>query len=302
MNKYRGIVATALTITAILIPVIILLLGLVSGMKISNSSVRLALGVESVIGLVILLLHKSPDKKVEVLPDTIMKPRTIEDVEKLVEELEEKNRTLLSNYRDTTALLREKQLNFDDQEVYCKFLEAGLDDRLDNFSAACKRLLLLIRGPFHASAAVVWIIENDSNQMFAAGTSGQVAPSILDNPVKIKSAMLPSELRLLCEAQMRFAAPPSFDKPEPFLPEDKNIIDPPIDTSPLYLGSTLRVHDQIIGVVVLAPASNCRFQTKDLARLNHLSTAFALALFAIGNRPEAVAVVENKESYEVKKS
>lgn len=214
---------------------------------------------------------------------TVLKTRTMEDVERQVEALEEQNRQLRMAQREMAAAARQQKARMEDlataQRIMADSMEEGEAETLYG------RILDRLMETFGASSAALWRADPTGDQMRVCASAGQVAPNLREEPIPITEAMQPHDIRRACEGRLSAAGPAAPAIQTPRTRETEDILDlVPEEEGPPLLSALLRTEERLIGVCALSGPSEGRFAPGDAARLNTFAAVVALSMTNIEQR------------------
>jgi diguanylate cyclase (GGDEF)-like protein len=271
LETQRLVGSKAAVVAAFVAPVIILSVGT----KLDTLRASGILLLASCLLVETYLLSKlgvAPAKRGTLLPE-----RTVEDLEKLLEEVEEQNRKLRETHKELTLTARRAQGGTDDATVRYQLLAASLEE--NEIAQAYLSILEAVKEHFKADAGVIWAADYRAERLELKARSGPVSPSAGEEPIALRSNMQPSDVRLQCEDRLRKAIPSLPARPAPADKEAGGEKD-----GAEVIGAALRAGEKVIGAVVLACAEGGAFAEKDASRLATLSTGISLAIRSVEER------------------
>jgi len=221
---------------------------------------------------------------------TVLPPRTLEEVDKQVEELGEQNRRIRATYQEVVAVVREQKEKLDEAVVSQKIL--ALSTRNDATELLYENVLRTLMETFQATGAALWLTDEEHHHLFTRAIVGQVVPNLRESVIALDEAMQPSDIRRICEEKLRAAAPTPSGITSPPPPNDENILDPHPETRRPVLTTLLRHEEKIIGVIGLTGAREGAFLEKDVPRLSALAPTVALAAVNMEHRNRLARHVE----------
>lgn len=220
---------------------------------------------------------------------TVLPPRSVEELDKQVEELDEQNRRIRATYKEVVAVVREQKAKLDEAVVAQQILALSARDADTNH--LYENVLRTVMETFDATGAALWLADEEHRRMITRAVVGQVSPIIRDSAIVLDESMQPSDIRRACEEKLRAAAPVSTDLPIPRPPDD-DILDPRSEERLPVLGTLLRDQDRVVGVIGLAGARAGAFSESDAPRLSALAPAVALAAVNMERRARLARNVE----------
>jgi diguanylate cyclase (GGDEF)-like protein len=218
--------------------------------------------------------------------DTVLRRRTLEDVEEQVEILQEQNRQLRATCQELRAAAREQQGRMADLSVGQKVLAASAEEA--DADALHERVLSALMEAFGAGGAALWLRSAAGDRMEARAVVGQVAPILRDEPVPTAPDSQPSDIRRACEERLQAAAPHPRPLSRPRSGESERkaggegtgVREEGTD----LLSALLREGDNLLGVIAFCGASGGRFSPEVSTRLAALAPTITLAVVNVEQR------------------
>lgn len=218
----------------------------------------------------------------------LLAPRTVEDVEKHLAEIEEQNRRLRLSCREFTSAAREQKTRIDELAISAEILKAGLAS--DNATDAASSILEPLMNYLEAEGAALWVMSEAGDTMHLQSRIGLVAAVLDEQVIRITPEMRPSEIRRQCEQQLADASPLPPELPSERPVEKDGILDPRVEIRPATMALALREEGlngssgSVAAVVGLCAARAGRFSPSAPEKLNALSVMLAGAVAGLEQR------------------
>lgn len=201
---------------------------------------------------------------------SLLRRRTLEDVEAQVEHLDECNRQMRATVRELNAVVRDQRARADDAAAAHRIIAATVDGT--DPGALHASALQVLAEAVNAGVAALWLREPGSDRLVLRAAVGSVDPCLPHAQVDAGPDTQPHSVRKECEALLAAAsaaAGPSL---------------PAIPGGRATLGALLRDRDQVTGVVAVGAHRSGAFTEDHASRLSALAPAAALACRGIEDR------------------
>lgn len=226
---------------------------------------RAAAGYGLASGLLLLasVLLGAAGRNPGLRPATVLRPRTVEEVERQLALLAEDHHRLKATYRETAAIARAQKGQIADLTLVRDALTSAWT--APTAEEGMGRLLRAAASAVDAPWAALWLSAGDEPLLCLWAHKGPVAASLLWNPIRLDDGTPPSALRSECEQRLSLAAPRSC-VPKDGAGEGSDAgQDGPVAVHSLLL----RTPERILGILAVARPSP--FQNEDAARAEWLA-------------------------------
>jgi diguanylate cyclase (GGDEF)-like protein len=241
----------------------------------------LALGFAAgLLVLAALLLHLAGAAGEE--DRTVLKQRTVEELDRRLEELGEQHHRLRASYRDLAAAARDQRDRIQTVSVGQSILAASAET--DDEEVLQDRILQLLARAFGARGAVLWWADRSGGVLRVRSSWGAVARVVAESPIPFLAGMQPGDARRACEERLMLTMPAPPGGRGRAQESGKDLVELATAESRAVLGLALRDGDELLGVIALCCASDGSFTDEQAETLNDLRDAVALALKNVTER------------------
>ncbi len=209
-------------------------------------------------------------------PDTLMAPRTADELEARLDSLGEEHRQLRSRFRETTSAARDQRARIDEMAVGRDLMAASVEAA--DSEAGFVRLLALLMERFDASAAAIWLLDAKGAGLEVAGMHGNVAPQLRDHRIAFDREKQPSEIRVAAERALAARCSSVATVSLAVIVNSAANVDVKDADGPATVGFALRGSSGIFGAVAIGGPRRGRFASSDPAKAVAVSANAALAV------------------------
>ncbi len=216
-------------------------------------------------------------------PGTLLKIRTVEDIERQVGFLHEQNRKLRANYQEASAANRDQKRLIDERDVSRNVLLTGL--QAGEPDVQYTRILRIVSETLCASGAALWLADTANELLEIGSTFGYISPVTIAESISFAANDLPGSIRQICKNRLRSAIQrqPGMDSPLPTSPgfDENALVGILPDERPDVLACVLRHGEVIVGAVAFGGPARGRFEETDSQRLGSLTADIATAISSL---------------------